>query len=302
MRSAGAPSACWCRWRSAIVLLGLFALVEGKLAADPLIPLDVFKMPALRAANLVVALLFAAVFGMWYFVSLFLQEVKGDDALLAGISFLPMTLLVFAASATVLKLVARFGVRMMLTIGMSLATIGFLILATVEASSSYWVAILPGGMLAALGTGWSLVPATIVAVKGVPPAQTVCASRRQHLALGRRDPRPGGADHARHLPHQLSAGERQRPARRPDQRLPDRLPDRRRLRLAGTVAAATLLRGRTEGVPEPATGRLAPGRAGPAVVSAAVAPNPRPIPRFIADTSQEGIPPGASPRGCPRRS
>jgi len=83
-----------------IVLLGLFALVEGKLAADPLIPLDVFKMPALRAANLVVALLFAAMFGMWYFVSLYLQEVKGDDALLAGISFLPMTLLISAAQAS----------------------------------------------------------------------------------------------------------------------------------------------------------------------------------------------------------
>jgi EmrB/QacA subfamily drug resistance transporter len=159
-----------------IVLLGLFALVEGKLAADPLIPLDVFKMPALRAANLVVALLFAAVFGMWYFVSLYLQEVKGDDALLAGISFLPMTLLVFAGSATAPKLVARLGVRTTLGIGMSLATLGFLILATVETSSAYEVAILPGGMLAALGTGWSLVPATIVAVKGVPPEQNGLAS------------------------------------------------------------------------------------------------------------------------------
>jgi EmrB/QacA subfamily drug resistance transporter len=159
-----------------IVLLGLFALVEGKLAADPLIPLDVFKMPALRAANLVVALLFAAMFGMWYFVSLFLQEVKGDNALLAGVSFLPMTLLIFAASATAPKLVARLGVRTTLGIGMTLATIGFLVLATVEASSSYAVAILPGGMLAALGTGWSLVPATIVAVKGVPPEQNGLAS------------------------------------------------------------------------------------------------------------------------------
>jgi EmrB/QacA subfamily drug resistance transporter len=159
-----------------IVLLGLFALVEGKLAADPLIPLDVFKMPALRAANFVVALLFAAVFGMWYFVSLYLQEVKGDDALLAGISFLPMTLLVFAGSATAPKLVARIGVRTTLGIGMSLATVGFLILATVEASSAYEVAILPGGMLVALGTGWSLVPATIVAVKGVPPEQNGLAS------------------------------------------------------------------------------------------------------------------------------
>src|SRR6202012_2318852 len=131
-----------------IVLLGLFALVEGKLAADPLIPLDVFKMPALRAANLVVALLFAAMFGMWYFVSLYLQEVKGQDALVAGVSFLPMTLTVFAASATSPKLVARLGVRTTLTIGMSLATVGFLVLATVSASSAYEVAILPGGMLA----------------------------------------------------------------------------------------------------------------------------------------------------------
>jgi EmrB/QacA subfamily drug resistance transporter len=159
-----------------IVLLGLFALVEGKLASDPLIPLDVFRMPALRAANLVVALLFAAMFGMWYFVSLYLQEVKGDDALLAGISFLPMTLLVFAGSATAPKLVARLGVRTTLGIGMSLATVGFLILASVETTSAYEVAILPGGMLAALGTGWSLVPATIVAVKGVPPEQNGLAS------------------------------------------------------------------------------------------------------------------------------
>jgi EmrB/QacA subfamily drug resistance transporter len=159
-----------------VVLLGLFALVEGKLAKDPLIPLDVFKMPALRAANLVVALLFAAMFGMWYFVSLYLQEVKGDNALLAGISFLPMTLLVFAGSATAPKLVARLGVRKTLGIGMSLATVGFLVLATVETTSAYEVAILPGGMLAALGTGWSLVPATIVAVKGVPPEQNGLAS------------------------------------------------------------------------------------------------------------------------------
>ncbi|HTR75766.1 MAG TPA: MFS transporter [Solirubrobacterales bacterium] len=159
-----------------IVLLGLFALVEGRLAADPLIPLDVFKMPALRAANLIVALLFAGMFGMWYFVSLYLQEVKGENALVAGISFLPMTLLIFAGSATAPRLVARLGTKLTLTIGMSLATIGFLVLATVEATSAYEVAILPGGMLVALGAGWSLVPATIVAVKGVPAAQNGLAS------------------------------------------------------------------------------------------------------------------------------
>jgi EmrB/QacA subfamily drug resistance transporter len=233
-----------------IVLLGLFALVEGKLAADPLIPLDVFKMPALRAANLVVALLFAGMFGMWYFVSLYLQEVKGDDALLAGISFLPMTLLVVGGSASAPKLVARLGVRTTLGIGMTLATVGFLILATVEASSAYEVAILPGGMLAALGTGWSLVPATIVAVKGVPPEQnglasgvvntsrlvggtlglavltTLATSRTNDLLAGGTAPLDAATSGYR-LAFLVAAG----------------------LSLIGAAAAVTLLRGRSEPVP-----------------------------------------------------
>ncbi len=236
-----------------VVLLGLFALVEGKLAADPLIPLDVFKMPALRAANLIVALLFAAIFGMWYFVSLYLQEVKGDDALLAGISFLPMTLLVFAGSATAPKLVARFGVRTTLTIGMSLATLGFLILATVEASSAYEVAILPGGMLAALGTGWSLVPATIVAVKGVPAAQNglasgvVNTSRLVGGTLGLAVLTTLATSHTNDL---LAGGTGQLDALTSGYRIAFLIGAG--LCLTGTIAAVTLLRGRTEAVPQTA--------------------------------------------------
>jgi EmrB/QacA subfamily drug resistance transporter len=237
-----------------IVLLGLFALVEGKLAADPLIPLDVFRMPALRAANLIVALLFAAIFGMWYFVSLYLQEVKGDDALLAGISFLPMTLLVFAGSATAPKLVARLGVRTTLTIGMSLATLGFLILATVTATSAYEVAILPGGMLAALGTGWSLVPATIVAVKGVPPAQNglasgvVNTSRLVGGTLGLAVLTTIATSHTNHL---LTGGTGQLDALTSGYKVAFLIGAG--LCLAGAVAATTLLRGRPEGVAQPAS-------------------------------------------------
>jgi EmrB/QacA subfamily drug resistance transporter len=236
-----------------VVLLGLFTLVEGRLAADPLIPLDVFKMPALRAANLIVALLFAAMFGMWYFVSLYLQEVRGENALVAGISFLPMTLLIFAGSASAPKLVARLGVRTTLTIGMSLATLGFLVLATVEATSAYEVAILPGGMLAALGTGWSLVPATIVAVKGVPPAQnglasgvvntsrlvggtlglavltTIATSRTSHLLAGGTGPLDALTSGYK-IAFLIGAG----------------------LCLAGAAAAVTLLRGHAEAVPQAA--------------------------------------------------
>ena len=58
-----------------LAMLGAFALVEGRIARDPLIPLRVFRMPALRAANLIIALLFAGIFAMWFFVSLYLQQV-----------------------------------------------------------------------------------------------------------------------------------------------------------------------------------------------------------------------------------
>jgi EmrB/QacA subfamily drug resistance transporter len=236
-----------------IVLLGLFALVEGKLAPDPLIPLDVFKMPALRAANLVVALLFGAMFGMWYFVSLFLQEVKGDNALLAGVSFLPMTLLIFAASATAPKLVARLGVRTTLGIGMTLATVGFLVLATVESTSSYAVAILPGGMLAALGTGWSLVPATIVAVKGVPPEQNglasgvVNTSRLVGGTLGLAVLTTLATSRTNHL---LGGGTAQLDALTSGYRLAFLIGAG--LCLLGAAAAVTLLRPRPEAVPQTA--------------------------------------------------
>jgi predicted MFS family arabinose efflux permease len=237
-----------------VALLSLFALVEGKLAADPLIPLDVFKMPALRAANLIVALLFAGMFGMWYFVSLYLQEVKGQDALLAGISFLPMTLLIFAGSATAPRLVARFGVRTTLTIGMSLATLGFLVLATVDTNSAYEVAILPGGMLTALGAGWSLVPATIVAVKGVPPAQNglasgvVNTSRLVGGTLGLAVLTTIATSHTNDL---LAGGAGQLNAMTGGYKVAFLIGAG--LCLAGAVAAVTLLQGRPERVAEPAS-------------------------------------------------
>ena len=112
---------------------------------------------------------------------------------------------------------------------MSLATLGFLVLATVDATSAYEVAILPGGMLAALGAGWSLVPATIVAVKGVPPAQNglasgvVNTSRLVGGTLGLAVLTTLATSRTNDL-----LGRRDGPARRADQRLQARLPDRRR--------------------------------------------------------------------------
>jgi EmrB/QacA subfamily drug resistance transporter len=160
----------------AVGLLGAFALVEGRFAAAPLLPLGVLKMPHLRAANIVIALLYSGVFSMWFFLTLYMQQVLGYSALQAGFSFVPLTLSVVLGSTLAPRLVARFGVRPVLASGMFSATIGLALLTGLRPGGSYLASVLPGGVLAAGGLGLALVPATIAAVQGVPAAQSGLAS------------------------------------------------------------------------------------------------------------------------------
>ena len=75
---------------AAVALLAAFVYVEARVAQAPLVPLSIFRLSALRAANIVVVLMYAALFSMFFFVTLYLQQVLGDDALEAGLSFLPI--------------------------------------------------------------------------------------------------------------------------------------------------------------------------------------------------------------------
>jgi EmrB/QacA subfamily drug resistance transporter len=159
-----------------VALLAAFVFVEGRVARWPLMPLDVFRVARLRAANLIVFLLYAAVFGMWFFLSLYLQQVLHDDPMQTGLSFLPMTLSIVLTSTLAPRLVARFGERRVLTVGMLSAAAGLALLSGVHSGGSYAAVVLPGGVLAAVGLGLSLVPATIAAVSGVHVSQSGLAS------------------------------------------------------------------------------------------------------------------------------
>ena len=161
---------------ASVALLASFAFVEARISRAPLVPLSIFRLRQLRAANTVVVLMYSALFSMFFFVTLYVQQVLGDDALMAGLSFLPITLCVFTASSLAPRLVARFGVRTVVTTGMLSATAGLLLLAGVTPGASYLTAVLPGGMLAGLGMGLGLVPSTIAATQGVPQAQSGLAS------------------------------------------------------------------------------------------------------------------------------
>jgi MFS family permease len=142
----------------------------------PLIPLSIFRLSQLRAANLIVVLMYSALFSMFFFVTLYLQQVLGDGALAAGLSFLPVTLSVFSGSTLAPRLVGRFGVRRVVTAGMSIAAAGLALLTGIQPTGSYFAQVLPGGMLCGLGMGVGLVSSTIAATQGVPRNQSGLAS------------------------------------------------------------------------------------------------------------------------------
>jgi EmrB/QacA subfamily drug resistance transporter len=164
-------------------LLVAFALYENHLDRVPtkvaLMPLTIFKLRTLRAANLVIFLLYAAIFGFWFFQSLYMQGTLHYSALTTGLAFVPMTAAVGTA-ATLAPRIARWigpsGPRYTLVAGMLFTAGGEFLLTSVHPGGSYAANVLPGGVLGAFGLGLALVPATIVAVQGVDRAVSGLAS------------------------------------------------------------------------------------------------------------------------------
>jgi EmrB/QacA subfamily drug resistance transporter len=161
---------------AAIALLGAFVYVEQRVASAPLMPMAIFRLKQLRAANLIVTLMYMGLFSMFFFITLYLQQVLHYDALDAGFAFLPMTLSVFSGSTLAPRLVSRFGLRRVLAAGMLFATAGLLLFTGVRPGGSYVVQVLPGAILSGLGMGLSLVSGTVAAVQGVPQRQSGLAS------------------------------------------------------------------------------------------------------------------------------
>jgi EmrB/QacA subfamily drug resistance transporter len=159
-----------------VVLLGAFLLIEGRFASHPLMPLRIYRSRALSAANVVVLLVGGATFGMWFFLSLYLQQVLGYSPLRAGLAFLPMTLCIVIGSTVASRLVQRIGTKPLLVTGMTAQTIGLLLFAGVPVAGNYLNDILLASLLVAIGIGLSFVPATIAAVAGVAPAEAGLAS------------------------------------------------------------------------------------------------------------------------------
>jgi MFS family permease len=109
---------------------------------------------------------------VWFFLTLYLQEVLHFDPIEAGLSFLPMTGSIFLASTIAPRAVGRYGPRLVIAGGMSLATLGMLLLVGINPAGSYAADVLPGALLTSIGMGFALVPSTIVAMQALPSSQS----------------------------------------------------------------------------------------------------------------------------------
>jgi EmrB/QacA subfamily drug resistance transporter len=159
-----------------LALVGLFIAIEGRLAKAPLMPLRIYASRTLSAANGVIFLVGAAVFAMWFFMSLYVQQVLGYSPIKAGLAFLPMTLCIVAGSAFASRAVTRIGAKRLLIAGMVFQTAGLLLFTDITPSGGYLSELLVPSLLVAIGIGLAFVPATIAAVAGVDSHESGLAS------------------------------------------------------------------------------------------------------------------------------
>jgi len=151
----------------AIALLTAFVVIERR-SAEPLVRLSIFRVRTVRAANVVMFLVAAGLFAMFYFNTLYLQRVLGYTALEAGLAFLPFTAGIIIGAGLSQKLVASLGARAVPLIGMPLAIAGLLLFTRLQPDGSYLTDLLPGIMLASIGMGLTFVPITLIATSGIP--------------------------------------------------------------------------------------------------------------------------------------
>jgi EmrB/QacA subfamily drug resistance transporter len=161
---------------AAAALLLYFVIHETLIASDPLMPLSIFKNRSVTGASVIGTLWFGALFSMFYFLSLYEQQVLHYAALKTGLTYLPLCaiLIVFAGVAPLL--VPRIGVRFVLALGSLVAVAGLLLLAQISPHGDLWRDVIAPTLIVAPGIALLFVPTTIASVAGVAPDLTGLAS------------------------------------------------------------------------------------------------------------------------------
>jgi EmrB/QacA subfamily drug resistance transporter len=164
------------RLAGAVALLVAFLVIEGR-QRNPLMPFTIFRLRTLRGANVVGLLIGMSLFSMFFFISLYLQQVLHYSALKAGLSYLPLAIGIIISAGMASQLVTRLGFKPTLIAGLLLVASGLLWFSRVHPTGgSYLGDVLGPSLLAAFGLGLSFVPVTIAAVTGTTPREAGLAS------------------------------------------------------------------------------------------------------------------------------
>ncbi|GAB2750291.1 MFS transporter [Streptomyces bullii] len=153
-----------------LVLLALFLVVEARTQA-PLMPLGLLRLRAVSSANVAMFLSGSAMFCMWFFMTLYAQNVLGYSPVEAGLALVPSSLAVVLGSKIAPRFMRSLGARTVAVLGTLVAVAGFAWQSTMRADGAYLTAIMLPGVLMMLGAGLAGTPLAALATSGAPPQE-----------------------------------------------------------------------------------------------------------------------------------
>ncbi len=164
------------RLAGSALLLAAFVAIERR-QRHPLLPFSIFRLRTLRGADIVGLLIGMSLFSMFFFVSLYLQDVLHFSAIKTGLSYLPLAVGIIISAGVASQLVTRIGFKPVLIGGLLLIASGLIWFSQVPApGGSFGADVLGPSLLAAFGLGFSFVSVTIGAVAGIKPHEAGLAS------------------------------------------------------------------------------------------------------------------------------
>jgi EmrB/QacA subfamily drug resistance transporter len=160
---------------AAAVLIVGFVVIELRSKA-PLLPMRIFRLRSLTAANVSGLLLGGAIFAQFFLLTLYMQQVLHYSAIKTGIAYIALTLTIIAFSGVAQALVTRLGVRRVLTTGMLVSAVGLVLYAQLPVDGHYFWDLFPAFLLSGIGLALAFVPMSIGALTGVTSADSGVAS------------------------------------------------------------------------------------------------------------------------------
>jgi EmrB/QacA subfamily drug resistance transporter len=156
-------------------LIVAFVGIEARSAA-PLLPLRIFRLRTLSAANATMLVTGAATFGQFFLLTLYLQEVLRYSAIETGVAFIALAVTIVAVSNLGQALTTRLGARPVLSVGLLVTAAGGALYAQMPADGHYFWNVFPALLVSGIGLAFSFVPVTIASLTGVQPADAGVAS------------------------------------------------------------------------------------------------------------------------------